>query len=293
MALTGRQFTISAGGAEATVVEVGGALRRYTDGGADVTATYPDGMLPPKCCGGVLVPWPNRLRGGRYSFDGEDLQVALTEPTTGNAIHGLARWARWGCVDQSPSRVTLAVDIAPQTGWPFEVSVSATYALGADGLTVLVQATNHGDRRAPFGAGCHPYISTRGAALADMTLTLPAGEHVRVDAQSIPVGSDPVEDTPFDFRHGRRIGDQRLDDGFTGVTGRSARVEGPQGGADVWYDDAVAYLQAFTLGDLGGAGPAIAVEPMTCAADAFNSGSGLRVLEPGESFGFSWGITPL
>lgn len=293
MALTGRQFTISAGDAEVTVVEVGGALRRYRAGGANVTATYPDGVLPPKCCGGVLVPWPNRLRGGRYSFDGDDLQVALTEPRTGNAIHGLARWTRWACVDQSPSRVTLAVDIAPQTGWPFEVRVAVTYALGADGLTVSLAATNQGSRRAPFGAGFHPYLSTRGAAVADMTLTLPADQHVRVDSQAIPVGTEPVAGSPYDFRGGRRVGAQSLDDGFTSLTARSASVDGPNGGARIWFDDAVEYLQAFTVPDLGGSGPALAVEPMTCAADAFNSGRGLRVLGPGESFGFSWGIDPL
>jgi aldose 1-epimerase len=293
MPLTGRQFTITADDAEVTVVEVGAGLRRYAVGGANVTATYPDGVLPPKCCGGVLVPWPNRLREGRYRFDGSELQLAVTEPKTGNAIHGLGRWARWNCVSLERSRVTLALDIPPQTGWPFELGVAVTYALGAGGLTVSLAATNSGERPAPFGAGCHPYISTRGAALADMTVTLPAEEHVRVDAHLIPIGTEPVAGSALDFRSGRAIGEQRLDDGFTALTGREASIVGPHGGARIWYDEAVGYLQAFTVEDLGGSGPAVAVEPMTCAADAFNSGAGLRVLEPGETFAFRWGITPL
>ena len=70
MALTGRQFTIAAGEHEATIVEVGAGLRRYTLRGVDVTCTYGEDVLPPKCCGVTLVPWPNRLRGGRYTFDG-------------------------------------------------------------------------------------------------------------------------------------------------------------------------------------------------------------------------------
>jgi aldose 1-epimerase len=36
----------------------------------------------------------------------------------------------------------------------------------------------------------------------------------------------------------------------------------------------------------------LGVEPMTCAPNAFASGDGLRVLEPGESFSAAWGIAP-
>ncbi|TAM90676.1 MAG: aldose epimerase [Jatrophihabitans sp.] len=292
MGLTGRQFLIRAADAEATVVEVGAGLRRFAVGGVDVSATYPDGVLAPKCCGGVLVPWPNRLRGGRYRFGGEQFQLALTEPAAGNAIHGLGRWERWEVVGHEPSRVTLGLDVVPQSGWPFEVRVEVTYALGADGLGVTLAATNTGERPAPFGAGCHPYLSTRGAALADVVLTVPAERHVVVDAAQIPVRTEPVAGGDFDFRAGRVLGGQRLDDGFTALTGREARVDGPHGGARLWFDDSVRYLQAFTVEDLAGGGPAVALEPMTCAADAFNSGDGLVVLEPAQSFAFAWGIAP-
>ena len=119
MALTGQQFTISAGEHAATVVEVGAGLRRYTHRGRDITGTYAEDVLPPKCCGGVLVPWPNRLRGGRYSFDGADRQLARTEPAAGNSIHGLGRWERWSLRHQDALSVTLGLDLVPQTGWPF------------------------------------------------------------------------------------------------------------------------------------------------------------------------------
>jgi aldose 1-epimerase len=48
----------------------------------------------------------------------------------------------------------------------------------------------------------------------------------------------------------------------------------------------------FTVDDLAHGVPAIAIEPMTCPADAFNTGTGLMVLEPGASWTGSWGITP-
>ena len=51
-------------------VEVGGGLRVYTSGGADVLDGY---RLDERCSGGrgqPLIPWPNRVRDGRYEFDG-------------------------------------------------------------------------------------------------------------------------------------------------------------------------------------------------------------------------------
>ena len=87
-----------------------------------------------------------------------------------------------------------------------------------------------------------------------------------------------------------------MDDCFTGLHFRDGRavaeVRTAGGGARLWCDEAFGYLQAFTLDAFAGGGSAVALEPMTCAPDAFNSGAGLIALEPGESWTGSWGITP-
>lgn len=298
MALTGQQFTISAADHEATIVEVGAGLRRYARRGVDVTCSYREDDLPPKCCGGVLVPWPNRLRGGHYTFDSAGQQVALSEPAAGNAIHGLGRWSRWDQVRRSESAVTLALDIVPQTGWPFEVSVEITYELDVDGLTVTTTARNHGRGPAPFGAGFHPYLTTHGASLAETTVGLPAGTRLLVDPVQIPIGSEPVNGTPHDLRIAHPLGSLRMDDCFTDLRregGRGvAEVRSAGGGARVWFDETFGYLQAFTLEAFPGTGaPGVAIEPMTCAPDAFNSGAGLIVLEAGDEWTGVWGIEPL
>lgn len=297
MALTGQQFTIAAGDHEVTVAEVGASLRRYTHGGADVTATYGDDALPPRGCGAVLVPWPNRLRGGRFTFGDTFYQLALTEPGAGNAIHGLGRWARWEPAEMDSSVITMRHDLVPQTGWPFEVRVEVTYAVDAEqGLTVAATARNTGHRSAPFGAGFHPYLSTRGHRIDDVELTVPAAERMVVDDAQIPVTVQPVAATPYDLRAGTRLGSLRLDDTFTELdhTGGCCAVElrTPDGGGCLWFDEAFRFVQVFTLDDLRGGGPAVAVEPMTCAPDAFNSGHGLVVLEPGAQWTGSWGIRP-
>jgi aldose 1-epimerase len=296
--LTGRQFVIEAGKHRATVVEVGAGLQRYTFDGADVTCTYAEDELPPKGCGITLVPWPNRIRGGKYTFEGTSYQLALTEPAARNAIHGLGRWARWAEVSHDRDRVVLQLDIVPQNGYPFEVRAEVTYSVDEEyGLQVTLRGQNLGRGRAPFGAGSHPYLSTRGHALADTRLQLPARELLVVDDKQVPVGVRPVAGGDKDFRRGRRLRALRMDDGFTGLItseGRgAAEVRTPAGGAQLWFDETFQFLQVFTLDALTRNRPGIAIEPMTCAPNAFNTGAGLIILEPGGTWTGSWGILPL
>jgi aldose 1-epimerase len=298
MSLSGRQYVIEAGAHRAAVVEVGAGLRSYTVGGVDVTATYGDDVLPPKCCGTTLVPWPNRIRDGRYTFDGTAYQLALIEPAARNAIHGLGRWARWAKVRHGADEVTLRLDIVPQNGYPFEVRVETTYSLDADhGLMVTIGARNLGSIRAPFGAGSHPYLSTRGHALADTTVRVPARERLVVDDKHVPIGTRPVAGTPHDLRKGRRLRAVRFDDGFGELVthdGRGvAEVRSPGGGARLWFDETYRFLQVFTVDALTPRQAAVAIEPMTCAPNAFNTSAGLIVLEPGGTWTGSWGIVPI
>jgi aldose 1-epimerase len=297
VSLSGRQFVIEAGTHRATVVEVGAGLKRYTVGDVDVTCSYGDDELPPKACGATLVPWPNRLREGRYSFEGVDYQLPLTEPTARNAIHGLGRWARWTKVRHTADQVSLRLDIVPQTGYPFEVRVEATYALHPrEGLMVTLGARNLGRSRAPFGAGSHPYLATRGHALADTTVQLPARELLVMDDRQVPVGTRSVAGSHYDLRRGRRLRATRFDDGFTGLLTQDGRgvaeLRTPSGGARVWFEETFRFLQVFTVDALTRDQPGVAIEPMTCAPNAFNTGAGLIVLEPGGAWTGAWGIVP-
>ena len=92
---SGEQYDLSFGAQRATVVEVGGGLRTYAVAGREVLDGYGIDERCRSARGQVLAPWPNRITGGEYSFDGEDYRLALTEPAAGNAIHGLVRWENW------------------------------------------------------------------------------------------------------------------------------------------------------------------------------------------------------
>ena len=254
--------------------------------------------MPPKCCGGVLVPWPNRLRGGRYSFGGVSYQLPLTEPA--RATPSMV-WpvGPAGCrLRKDRHRSRSPSTWCRRSAWPFEVRVEVTYALHPEfGLVVTARASNYGVSPVPFGAGFHPYLSLHGQPLKDVTLMIPASRRLLLDEALVPVGVQDVTNTPYDLRLGQKLSALRLDDALTGLAVRDGRgtaeVRTRSGGARVWFDETFQYLQVFTADDFRGGVPAVAVEPMTCPADAFNSGVGLIIIQSGGSWSGSWGITPL
>ncbi len=296
---SGEQFEIRSGEQRATVVEVGGGIREYAVGGRQVLESYPVEAMCDAAHGALLIPWPNRLGDGRYRFDGVDHQLALTEPERRNAIHGLVRWQSWAAAEQEVDRVTMACRVHPQPGYPFTVDLRVTYSLGDEGLTVTSTATNLGDRPCPYGFGQHPYLSPGDGSIDECTLQLGAATHILTDDErQLPIGSEPVEGTRFDFREPRRLGDQVIDDAFTDLArdgdGRAwARLSAPDGRrTELWVDEHHPVVQIYTGDTLGPARRrrAMAAEPMTCPPNALATGEGVIRLDPGRSVTTAWGV---
>jgi galactose mutarotase-like enzyme len=93
IAPSGEQIAIAVGDQRAVIVEVGGGLRSYSASGLDLVDGYGGDEMSSSGRGQVLIPWPNRLEGGSYEFDGKHHQLPLNEPERRNAIHGLVRRA--------------------------------------------------------------------------------------------------------------------------------------------------------------------------------------------------------
>ncbi|NUP74216.1 MAG: hypothetical protein HOQ07_06160, partial [Sinomonas sp.] len=90
-AATGRQFRIARGGSTAVVTELAAALRTFEVGGVQLTETFGDAEIPPGATGITLAPWANRIERGRWTLEGRAQQLDITEPSRGNASHGLLR----------------------------------------------------------------------------------------------------------------------------------------------------------------------------------------------------------
>lgn len=295
---TGVQHGLTYGDQAAVVTEVGATLRSYDVAGRPVVDGFPANRHPDGGRGQVLAPWPNRVRDGRYSFGGEELQLGLSEVTAHNAIHGLVRWSGWALAERGEEWVALTTTVWPQTGYPFLVRLRATYRLGEDGLAVRLHAHNDGGRPAPYGVGQHPYI-TAGGRLDEAMLTVPAAERLLTDDRGNPVGSEAVAGTAYDFRAPRAVGGLVLDTAYTGlergsdgrVTVRLAAEDGHV--VEVWLGEAARHLQLFsgdTLSDPGRRRQGLAVEPMSCPPGAFGSGTDLVVLAPGDVHELDWGV---
>jgi aldose 1-epimerase len=295
---SGQQFEINSGEQRATIVEVGGGIREYVVAGRPVLDPYPRESMCDGAHGAPLIPWPNRLADGRYRFDEVEYQVALSEPERHNAIHGLLRWRPWSASEHASNRVVMRTQLHPLTGYPFALDLRIAYELSDAGLEVSTTATNNGQRPCPYGAGQHPYLSPGRDLIDDCTLQLPAQTRIVTDeARKVPIGSEPVDCTQFDFRSARLLGAERLDVAFTDLARDDSgsavtRFTCADGGCvELWVDEHYKFLEVYTGDELSPSRRrrGLAVEPMTCAPNAFQSGQGLLRLEPGQSITTRWG----
>jgi aldose 1-epimerase len=285
----------------AVVDLTGGGLRAYSALGRDVLDGYPAGEASTSGRGQVLIPWPNRLEDGSYEFDGERHQLELTEPKRGNAIHGLVRHAPWRVAKHERNRAVVEHRLEPQPGYPFALALSIEYSLSPSGLRVETSATNTGDGPCPYGSGAHPYLTLGAERVDDVVLHAPGRVVLHTDDRGLPSGAEPVEGTEYDFTRPREIGSTQLDHAFADLhrdqdgLARVALADPASRGASLtlWVDGSYGYLQLFTGDSLPDvARRSLAVEPMTCPANAFRTGEGLIRLEPGESVTSAWGISP-
>jgi aldose 1-epimerase len=299
---TGEQFiltrTTDSGTSTAIITEVAAGLRSLRVDGVEITEPYAEDKTPPFGDGIVLVPWPNRVEDGIWMLDGKRQHLDITEPARHNAIHGLLRNTSYRVADQSETAVTLTATVNPQHGYPFLLDTSVRYELVEGGLEVTHTFVNASQKKAPVGVGTHPFFRIGDVPTEDLVLRLGATTRFETDDRLIPVGEIPVAGTKYDLSAGVPVGELYLDDAFGGVTFADGEtvtsLTAPDGQrVELWQDEAHPYVQVFTTRKFpkdGGLGLAVAIEPMTAAPNALNTGEGLKWLEPEESWTVRWGV---
>jgi aldose 1-epimerase len=247
--------------------------------------------------GQQLMPWPNRIRDGRYSFGGQEHQLPVNEVERGTALHGLVRWVPWQVVEQTADTITQQVVVYPQQGWDGTIRCTVSHQLSERGLTVTVGCQNVGDVAIPFGYAAHPYFTLGEKAVDEIEISAPAASYLEVDDRLLPIAVEPVDGLPEDLRDGAVLGERVFDTAFTDLTVDSEyeawRIRLALGEREtfVWGDTQHRWIQVYTGADRRDLG--LAVEPMTCGPDAFNTAAtadGLVVLQPGEEYRGRWGV---
>jgi aldose 1-epimerase len=294
---TGEQFSLRSGASEAVVTELAAGLRIFRVDGVDVAQPFGAEASPPQGAGIVLVPWPNRIKDGIWHLEGSEQQLDLTDPKLRHATHGLLRNSPYRPVERTESSVTLTATVFPQHGYPFLLDTSVRYELADGLLTVRHWVRNRSKSRAPYAAGAHPYLQIGDVDTEELTVTVSAETWFDADERLIPTEERPVEGAPVDLRGGRVLRDLDINTAFgevRTVNGASAWLDAPDGRrVSLLQDDDFGFVQVFTTRKFPVAsdhGLAIGLEPMTAPANAFNTGRGLRWLEPDEEWTGSWGI---
>lgn len=295
----GELFTLSAGDYRAEISAVGATLESLTVGGRDLLVRNPETGPMRNYRGALVAPWPNRIGDGTYTWDGQEIRTALTEPERGNALHGLLCFQAYTATSIAEDELVLSTELFPSGGYPFHLLLSVRYALDAEqGLVTTVTARNLGAQDAPYGVCPHPYLVAGTEPLDTWSLQVEAATVLTVtEDRLLPTGTAPVSPgDDFDFRTAKVLGPLFIDHAFTDLGRDEAgqlrvTVTAPGGtGVEMTAGPECTWLQIHTADRpepeehrLG-----LAVEPMTCPPDAFRSGTDVVRLTPGAEHEASW-----
>ncbi len=296
------EITLTHGDWQLVTAPYGASMRGLSHGGAEVVTGYTGAAGKVGGQGDVLIPFPGRVTEGRYTFEGQTLQMDKNDSEGPNAIHGFVRKKIWdSAATETEAVYTTEIGESDNPGYPFALRVRVAYSLSDTGLTVSFAIENAGKTPAPVAAGFHPYFTVGSALINADTLHLPFSSYLEYK-NLVPTGRVlPVSGTPFDFQQPRPIGEtvlntcflqpQRDADGLLRVRLSDAET---QKSVTVWMDAAFDYVVLYSGDPLpdGHSRRALAIEPMTCGSDAFNHPSwGLAALAPGETLAGSWGVS--
>jgi aldose 1-epimerase len=297
------EITIAFNNQRAVLSPWGASLRRYflveADGREiDIVWGYSGGSQKKGGQGDVLIPFPGRIAEGRYSFDGEVFQLERNDKEGPNAIHGFVRMLPWLVVRAEANCVEFDISLEAEQygrkGYPFSLAIRVTYLLDGKGLSCSFEVLNAGARTAPVGVGFHPYFTVGTALVDEAETSIPAASYIEFNEKLVPTGKIlPASGTEWDYRNLRRIGQKRfnhcyvqLDRDAEGMATASLRDAKSGRVIDVLMDRSFSAIVVYTGDAIAGAPRrAFAIEPMTCASDAFNHPEwGLKRLASGEKY---------
>ncbi|QEH96558.1 aldose 1-epimerase [Gluconobacter thailandicus] len=231
-----------------------------------------------------LIPYSNRIADGRFSFNGQDYDLAPNMGDHPHTIHGNAWEKDWTVAHQGANHAVLTLDHVPQendTQWPFTYRAVLSYLLTENTLDVQMVVENRDTVDQPVGFGFHPFLAAQGPA----TLSFDATKAWLTSPDGLPVQAVSC-DGEWSFHAPKDAHARFIDNCFAGFGGQVV-LDRPDAGLKVTVeaDPIFTHLVVFTSPD----DPFVAVEPVTSMTDAINRSDipdrGLHVLKPNTRIG--------
>jgi aldose 1-epimerase len=244
--------------------------------------------------GSVLAPWPNRIKDGRYKFNNKIFELPINEVAKNNSLHGLVANSEWQVLSKTQASVELGYYLDSPEIYPGKLKLTTSYILHEDHLEVCIHALNIGQEVAPYGVSIHTYFVTGKKVKNDqLFLQIPSSEFMQVDLERLlPIGLKRVDKVDFDFRVSKQISNLFIDHAFKvdpALPKQVRLLNSSNLGVNLEFDGSTKWFQIHTADRQGGddSRMAVAIEPMSCPPDAFNSGIDLITLAPAQSHTFT------
>ncbi|MDB5730148.1 MAG: hypothetical protein JWQ03_43 [Variovorax sp.] len=220
---------------------LGGALASFYSGGGEPGASARRDWLRPatpevlaardplRMASFPLVPWCNRIRDGRFDWEGRTVRLAPNFGASPHTIHGLGWQRSWEVVEATAASAALRFECDGRGAWPFAFHCRQRYALDDAGLAIELTLVNTGPRSMPAGLGHHPFFPHRreGAGTVVQAQVDAMWEN---DDEQMPTVLSATDPALAALRDGMRLDRFALDNNFTGF-GHSAQVRWPDGSA--------------------------------------------------------------
>lgn len=253
----------------------------YIPGGISALRTYDpdtDELDNPFLYGTPILFPPNRIKTGKFTFDGREYALPVNEEKTGCFLHGTLHETPFAVVESTADSVLCrytATAEAPYLTYPHAFTLTVGYKLTNDGLQQTVTVENNSELTMPVGLAFHttfqmPFV--KGGKVENIRMTLPVGEEYDRDMSDYTMTWELVEDE--DFHKALADGkicpaEHTISRHFSRPSGAALRLTDTESGYSVVYDadDNFKYWMVFNGGDKD----FLCVEPQTwinCAPHA-------------------------
>ena len=259
----------------------GGSLQRLTVNGHELIKDLSPMTYEDTYASAVLFPFANRIKDGRYEFEGNTYQLDINETTLHNALHGLVYNKSFEVVRKDTTVTTASVTLVyheknKSNGFPYTYGIYLEYILSENTLDLNVEIKNTDTNIFPFTLGWHPYFFS--TDLFNSHLIFDCNKKVELDERNIVIGKFYIENiTSF------KIGDRFLDDCFI-LESKTILFIRPSYILELKTTEDDCFLQLYTPPH----DSTLAIEPTTGVSDSFNNGVGLKTLHPHETYKIGW-----